>query len=412
MINDTIKPNCNYNVLNNRSPQSIYSCTCDEKCLEKDLVLCNIDKSTRLKCKYCRYRKCLDLTGMNPRWVLQQYIPKVKKGKNRNISSLNVTRGSGGGVSNSNRKYRNHLFNCFHHSANQRSVSNYDIFYFVYQYTNGLHTPNADTIVSLQTNNIISISAEDISSIVKMMKINHNKYYRSVPFGENLVKGLMFASLNGSPLRAEKQIALFRTAFEKIVRASKHFPDFMSLPLTLQQTLLKHNGGMVVSLHAAIFGGRADSMQCSNDLKNFNWLSPCAIDILKSLVSSILASHDDNCITPLLPDITHLAYFNDIDVKQRHQLLEARVKTKIKFEENLLIILSYVLLFCSDFTDECMNLEERRIIEKCQEKLVVLLQRYMYSNISQAIFSVRFTDVMETLVDLRELSDIINKIGF
>ena len=130
------------------------------------------------------------------------------------------------------------------------------------------------------------------------------------------------------------------------------------------------------------------------------------------MVSSILASHDDKTITPLLPDITHLAYFNDIDVKERHQFLEARVKTKLKFEANVLTILGYVLLFCSDFADDGMNIEERRRIEKYQEKLVLLLQRYMYSNISQNIFSVRFTDVMETLVDLRELSDIINKIGF
>ena len=107
-----MKQNGNYNTLNDRSYQSAYSCTCDENCLEKDLVFCTIDKSTRMKCKHCRYRKCLDLTGMNPRWVLQQYIPKVENGKNRNISSLNLTRDSGEGVSNSN-KNTGVIFNLF-----------------------------------------------------------------------------------------------------------------------------------------------------------------------------------------------------------------------------------------------------------------------------------------------------------
>ena len=77
---------------NIRSPRSCYSCTCDEKCLEKGLVLCTLDKLTRYKCKHCRYKKCMDLTGMRPQWVIQQYIPKVEKEKNKETAASKGTK--------------------------------------------------------------------------------------------------------------------------------------------------------------------------------------------------------------------------------------------------------------------------------------------------------------------------------
>ena len=75
-----------------RQGKSGYSCICDEKCLEKGLVLCRLDKSTRCKCKHCRYRQCMDVAGMCPRWVVQQYIPKVENEQKRGVlSSVETT---------------------------------------------------------------------------------------------------------------------------------------------------------------------------------------------------------------------------------------------------------------------------------------------------------------------------------
>ena len=61
-----------------RSPSFVYKCKCAESCLEKNQVLCLLNKNSRNNCKHCRYAKCVSSAGMVSKWVLQQYIPKVK----------------------------------------------------------------------------------------------------------------------------------------------------------------------------------------------------------------------------------------------------------------------------------------------------------------------------------------------
>ena len=56
-----------------------YNCKCKQNCLDKNQILCTLNKNTRNNCKHCRYTKCVSSAGMVSQWVLEQYIPKVGK---------------------------------------------------------------------------------------------------------------------------------------------------------------------------------------------------------------------------------------------------------------------------------------------------------------------------------------------
>ena len=242
--------------------------------------------------------------------------------------------------------------------------------------------------------------------------MNHNKHYRSISFGEDVLKGLINASLFATPVNMENNIVAFRTEFEKIVKTAHYFPDFMNLPPTLQRTLLKHNASLIISL--------VSSLCTIVDEKLFtdilvDSLSISDVAVLKSLMTSMVefqggADHNLKQIT--YETRTHGFNFNDVNIKNRHEVLESNVGAKVACDSNLLKLLSYILLFCSDFSDEDINVESRDTVQNIQEKLVVLLQGYMYANISEIEPSLRFAQIMECLVELRELSEITNNIGF
>ena len=77
------------------------------------------------------------------------------------------------------------------------------------------------------------------------------------------------------------------------------------------------------------------------------------------------------------------------------------------------IILNVALLTLSlecDFDDICIDGDARDRISNIQEKLVLILQNYLYATVSQNMAAVRFANVMESLIELRELSDITNNL--
>ena len=62
-----------------RLSKETYLCTCPQNCSDHENTLCTIKKESRaVCCKYCRYQKCLKQAGLNPKYVVAQYIPKVE----------------------------------------------------------------------------------------------------------------------------------------------------------------------------------------------------------------------------------------------------------------------------------------------------------------------------------------------
>ena len=128
-------------------------------------------------------------------------------------------------------------------------------------------------------NNGLKTDADDNHNVVKFIVMNYYKIIASISFGENVLKQLMFSSLFGFPLSMEGKKAAYRTIFEKVIRASRNFPDFINLPSKLQTSLLKHNACMLVCLCRIEERKFPDQMTDS--------LSTSDMEILRSMISSV-----------------------------------------------------------------------------------------------------------------------------
>ena len=136
-------------------------------------------------------------------------------------------------------------------------------------------------------------------------------------------------------------------------------------------------------------------------------LSPHDCEKTKKLIHEIRSSPDKT--SKLKIDYnTKMARFGikEKTLLERHKLLEARVGERLNINPLMTSLISYILLFSTDIEDVCSN--ELSRIEKAQETLVLILQRYIYANCSTNIAYLKFSRIMESLADIRELCHIIN----
>ena len=70
-----------------RNPSFSYVCKCNERCFEKNVIMCVLNKQTRKYCRCCRFKKCEKSAGMVRKLVLQQYIPTVPKNNKNGVKN-------------------------------------------------------------------------------------------------------------------------------------------------------------------------------------------------------------------------------------------------------------------------------------------------------------------------------------
>ena len=98
----------------------------------------------------------------------------------------------------------------------------------------------------------------------------------------------------------------------------------------------------------------------------------------------------------------------DKNLLERHKLLETRVGQRLCLNSLMMSLLSYILLFSTDVDGQKANSNQWSRIEKTQETLVLILQRYIYATCPTNMAYLQFSKIMESLIDLRELCNIIN----
>ena len=88
-----------------------------------------------------------------------------------------------------------------------------------------------------------------LSSLVKA----HNDKYRSVNFGEELIKEMIMCSMFGIPVSTSAAINGYRLTVERITRIAHNLECFTDLNKTDQSHLLMENADLLVNLRGAIF---------------------------------------------------------------------------------------------------------------------------------------------------------------
>lgn len=225
---------------------------------------------------------------------------------------------------------------------------------------------------------------------------SHDERYRSVNFGEELIKEMIMCSMFGIPISASAAISGYRLTVERITRIANNLNCFVDLPIMDQSRLLKENADLLVSLRGAIF---FDSRK-----KGVNQvLISMGIDDLDTIKTMF---------TPLMKEskMKHIDYkiFNSIQkvesdnsVEQRYNSLQSTVADSIR-DDITTILLTYIILFSVDFC----TLQDRRRVEQLQEQFIRMLERYVYSQTSRADACHILAKSLNAVTCIREMADI------
>ena len=251
---------------------------------------------------------------------------------------------------------------------------------------------------------------EDEINVVNEFVSLHDKHYKSINFGEDLIKEMIMSSIFGIPMSANNAMSAYRLMVQRVTRVAKNFTDFTTLSGNVQGVLLKHNADLVVSLRGAAFFTMKKGLDQILTSLGFD-----DIETAKKMILTTLKSNNTK-----EEDYKRIDYrkFNTIqkkadktDDEARYDLLLSRIGAAVTFNQNLVKILSYVLLFCSDFRDEKLDVKERISIEKTQERMILIVERYVFATYPESMATSVFAGMMECLGNLRELCAIKSKRG-
>jgi len=231
---------------------------------------------------------------------------------------------------------------------------------------------------------------------LKVLVGSHDERYRSVNFGEELIKEMIMCSMFGIPISTSAAISGYRLTVERITRIANNLDCFVDLPMMDQTNLLKENADLLVSLRGAIF---FDSKK-----KGVNQvLISMGIDDLETIKTMF---------SPLMKEqsMKHIDYkiFNSIQkfetdnsVEQRYNFLQGKVAESIG-DEITTILLTYIIMFSVDFC----SLQDRRRVELLQEQFIRMLERYVYSRTGRKEACNTLANLLNAVTCIREMADI------
>ena len=238
----------------------------------------------------------------------------------------------------------------------------------------------------------------------------YDKNYLSVNLGEEVVREMIMCSIHGFSLKARVAMAAYRSMMNRVTTIAKTFPGFENLPLKCQSILLKRHADLIISLQGSAF---------------FHFKNQGVKQILSSL-----GAEDHETARVIVAEVHHssnakdenfkgLNYknFNTLQEKLdntpseiRYDQLLSKVGAIITFDEKLIKLLSYVILFCIDSYDEfIIDTKTEGYISKVQDGLIAILQEYIFTTYSKTTADKLFPGVMECIRDLREICYIKRK---
>jgi len=240
----------------------------------------------------------------------------------------------------------------------------------------------------------IKFSTAEYNQLEQLVK-EHDERYRSVNFGEELIKEMIMCSMFGIPVSTSAAINGYRLSVERITRIAHNLDCFTDLPKNDQNNLLKENADLLVNLRGAIFFDRkkkgVDQVLIS-----------MGIDDLQTIKTMF---------TPLLKEnsMKHIDYktFNSIQAvanpatESRYNFLQTKVADLIT-DDITTILITYIILFSVDF---CPLLDRRRV-ERTQDVYIRMLERYIYSKTPRKIACGVLAKTLNAITCLREMADI------
>jgi len=223
----------------------------------------------------------------------------------------------------------------------------------------------------------------------------HNERYKSVNFGEELIKEMIMCSMFSIPVSTTAAINGYRICVERVTRIANSMELFTSLYFDDRAALLKENADLLVSLRGAIF---FDSKKNGVDQVLLS-MGEGDLETIRTMFSQLLK--EDN--------MKHIDYktFNSVQAvgqnptEDRYNALQEKVAKSLS-DEPISILLTMIMLFSRDFC----TLSNAQQIQKAQDTYIRMLERYIASQNPPSVACIKFANCMDVVTSLREMADI------
>lgn len=247
----------------------------------------------------------------------------------------------------------------------------------------------------LPHNLIADVTADEISQIRAIARI-HDINYKSINFGEELIKEMVMSSVFKVPLSPSATMTAYRLMIQRVTKVAQGFDPFVNLQYKMQSTLLKHNADLIVSLRGAVFfekrKGGLDQILISMGVDD--------LMAAKNMVMTALQTTELKRID--YRTFNSLQKVENSSIEARYNVLLQRVGTTVSFDADLVKMLSYVLLFSVNFSDR--DPAVWRDVERVQEVMIGMMQRYIYAQYPRQIAVQLFSGILHCVADLQELT--------
>ena len=225
---------------------------------------------------------------------------------------------------------------------------------------------------------IVEISEDELCKI-KRLSDEHDVQYKSVAFGEELIKEMVMASVFGVPLSTTAAMTGYRLMIQRVTKVAQAQDLFLDLPHKVQSSLLKQNADLLVSLRGAVFF--EDKKKGLDQILYSMGVEDIAIG--KKLIVTAMKS---------VGELGRIDYrkFNslqktdeDKETESRYDRLLARVGSVMATKPEFVRLMSYVILFSPDLCP--MESAERKEVEATQYMFINMLKRFIYSQFNRDV---------------------------
>lgn len=244
----------------------------------------------------------------------------------------------------------------------------------------------------------VEITDDEVRQIRRICD-NHDRNYRSVAFGEELIKELVMCSVFKFPLSTSAAMTAYRLMIQRVTKVAQGFDTFIDFPHQTQKALLKQNADLLVSLRGAVF---FEDKKKGLDQILYS-MGVDDIDVGKKMIMTTMKAAGD------LGRIDYQNYnsiqkLGDETTENRYNQLLSRVGATVSLTPELVKLLSYVVLLSPDFCE--LVGEDRKRVERVQDMMVNMLKRFIFSKYSRPVAVNVFARALTCIGDLREMSNI------
>jgi len=240
----------------------------------------------------------------------------------------------------------------------------------------------------------IDFSYEEENYLQNLVKL-HNDRYRSVNFGEELIKEIIMCSLFSIPISTNAALNGYRLCIERVTRIANCVEPFRALTKSDQTALLRENSDLLVSLRGAMF---FDSQKKGVDQVLIS-MGVDDLETIRTMFSQLLK--EDN--------MKHIDYktFNSVQSvghnpnEDRYNYIQEKVG-KMLHDETVGILLTFIVLFSGDF---CV-LSNSSLVQEAQGDYIRILERYLYSKLPRPLACFKLANSIEIITFIREMADI------